>query len=86
MGLDAPQSTFSAIDYLACEVEQPERHELLDGEVFAMGGAEDRHVTVTMNTAFALRQHLSGGPCRTYMSHMRLHVTDTNSYLYPTFW
>lgn len=48
-----------------------------------MAGAEDRHVTVSMNIAFALRQHLSGSPCRTYMSDMRLQVAAANSYFYP---
>ena len=47
------------------------------------GRAEDRHVTVTMNLAFALRQHLSGSACRTTMSDMRLHVAAANSYFYP---
>ena len=83
MGLAAPQSTFSATDYLAWEAEQPVRHEFLDGEVFAMAGAEDRHVTVGGNLYISLRQHLSGGPCRTYMIDMRLHVADANSYFYP---
>ena len=83
MGLAAPQPTFSAADYLRWEAEQPERHEFLDGEVFAMAGAEDRHVTVGGNLYIALRQHLSGGPCRTYMSDMRLHVAAANSYFYP---
>jgi Uma2 family endonuclease len=83
MGLAAPQHTFSAADYLAWEDEQPERHEFLDGEVFAMAGAEDRHVTVGGNLYIALRQHLSGSPRRTYMSDMRLHVVDANSYFYP---
>ena len=35
-----------------------------------------------MNLAFALRQHLGGSPCRTYMSDMRLHVALANSYFY----
>ncbi len=83
MGLPAHQSVFTADDYLAWEADQKERHEFLDGEVFAMAGAEDRHVTVAMNAAFALRQHLSGSPCRTYMSDMRLHVAAVNSYFYP---
>ena len=83
MGLAAPQPSFTAADYLAWEAEQPERHDFLDGEVFAMAGAEDRHVTVAMNMAFALRQHLSGSPCRTYMSDMRLHVAAANCYFYP---
>lgn len=83
MGLPAKNPVFTASDYLAWESEQPDRHEYLDGDVFAMAGAEDRHVTVSMNIAFALRQHLSGSACRTYMSDMRLHVAAANSYFYP---
>lgn len=74
---------FSAADYLAWEAAQAERHEFVAGEVFAMAGAEDRHVTVAMNLAFALRGHLDGGPCRTYMSDMRLFVAACQSYFYP---
>lgn len=83
MGYAAKKTIFTADDYLAWEATQLDRHEYLDGEVFAMAGAEDRHVTVSMNMAFALRLHLSGSPCRTYMSDMRLHVAATNSYFYP---
>jgi Uma2 family endonuclease len=74
MGQAEHTPVFSADEYLAWEPEQLDRHEFLDGEVFAMAGAEDRHVTVSMNIAFALRQHLSGSPCRTYISDMRLQV------------
>ncbi len=83
MGLAAQKPVFIAADYLLWEGAQLDRHEYLDGEVFAMAGAEDGHVTVAMNVAFALRQHLAGSPCRTYMSDMRLHVAAANSYFYP---
>ena len=83
MGQAAPKTGFSAADYLAWKPAQLDRHEFLDGEVFDMAAAEDRHVTVSMNVAFAPRQHLSGSPCRTYMSDMRLHVAVANSYFYP---
>jgi len=83
MGLVARQPIFSADDYLAWEATQVERHEFLDGEVFAMAGAEDRHVTVTGNFYMALRQHLAGSPCRTFIVDMRLHVATSNSYFYP---
>lgn len=83
MGRAAQTPAFTAVEYLAWEALQPERHEFLDGELFAMAGAEDRHVTVAMNMAFALRQHLSGSACRTYMSDMRLHIAAANSYFYP---
>lgn len=73
----------TAYDYMAWEAEQAERHEFVGGETFAMAGAEDRHVIVAMNLAFTLRQHLSGSPCRTFMSDMRLSVAALGSYFYP---
>ena len=83
MGHAAHIPVFTAADYLVWEHAQTERHEFVDGEVFAMAGAEDRHVTVAGNLYIALRQHLSGSPCRTYMSDMRVHVAAVNSYFYP---
>ena len=83
MGRPVPQTIFSADEYLVWEAAQTERHEFHDGEVFAMAGAEDRHVTACGNFYMALRQHLSGSPCRTYMSDMKLHVASANQYFYP---
>ena len=83
MGHAEQKAVFPAAEHLAWEAAQPDRHEYIDGEVFATAGAEDRHVTVAMNLAFALRQHLAGSPCRTFMSDMRLHVAAANSYFYP---
>lgn len=83
MGQAAPQTFLTAADYLAWEAAQLDRHEYIDGEVLAMAGAEDRHMTVAGNLYIALRQHLGGSLCRTYMSDMRLHVAAANSYFYP---
>lgn len=83
MGLPAEKTRFTAEDYLQWEAGQTLRHEYVDGEVFAMAGADDRHVTVSLNAAMALRQHLSGTPCRTYMADMKLHVQAANSFHYP---
>ena len=83
MGHAEQKAVFTASDYLAWEATQSERHEFVGGEVFAMAGAEDRHVTAGGNIYMALRQHLSGSPCRTFMSDMKLHVTATNQYFYP---
>ena len=83
MGPAATTTVMTAADYLAWEAGQTERHEFVDGETFAMAGAEDRHVTVSGNLYIALRQHLSGSPCRTYMSDMRLSVAAAGSYFYP---
>ncbi len=83
MGQAAEKTVLTAEEFIAWESGQRERHEFVNGEVFAMAGAEDRHVTVALNIAFALREHLRGTPCRTFMSDMKLQVAAANSYFYP---
>ncbi|MBK1721093.1 Uma2 family endonuclease [Thiocystis violacea] len=83
MGLPQTQTDFSAADYLAWESEQPEKSEFFRGEVFAMGGASRRHVTVTLNVATALVDRLEGTPCRAYMADMKLRVLEDEAYFYP---
>ena len=83
MGHAVQNPAFSAADYLLWEATQTVRHEFIDGEVFALAGAEDRHMTVGGNLYMALRQHLGGSPCRTFISDMKLHVAAANQYFYP---
>ena len=79
-----PQPAQMDVDaFLAWEAEQPEKHEFVAGEVFAMGGASDRHVTISLNVASALREHLRGGPCRTFIADMKLRVEAADAFFYP---
>ncbi len=83
MSLPAPQPFFDAQAYLAWEAEQSTKHEYHDGEVFAMAGASDAHVTVALNVAMALRNHLRGSPCSVFISDMKLRVEEDNAFFYP---
>ena len=83
MALPQLKTPFTIDDYLAWEAEQAERHEFVNGEVFAMAGAEDRHVMVSLRLASALLSHLSGSPCNVFMSDMKLRVTALNNVFYP---
>jgi Uma2 family endonuclease len=83
MGQAAEHPRLSDEDYLAGEATQSERHELINGAAFAVAGAEDRHVTACGNLYMALRQHLAGSPCRTYMAYMKLQVAASQSFFYP---
>ena len=74
---------FSAADYLRWEAEQPDKHEFVAGEVFAMGGASRRHVTVSLNLASALDDALAGSPCRAYMADMKVETARDSAYFYP---
>ncbi|MGD1854709.1 MAG: Uma2 family endonuclease [Leptolyngbyaceae cyanobacterium] len=35
-------------DYLQLEAESPIKHEYIDGQVYAMAGASDSHVTISL--------------------------------------
>ena len=83
MGQALARPRMSAEDFLAWEAAQLERHEFVQGEVFAMAGGEDRNNTVALNIALALRQHLRGGPCRVYASDVKLQVDTADSFFYP---
>ncbi len=78
-----PQQTplFTPQAYLDWEVQQPDKHEYIRGEVYAMAGGEDRHQTAGGNVYMLLRQHLSGTPCRVYMSDVRVQTEE--AYFYP---
>ena len=83
MGQGAHQAVMTASDYLAWEADQQDRHEFVGGETFMRTGIEDRHITVAGNLCMALRHHLTGSSCRTFMSAMRLSVATLGSYFYP---
>ena len=83
MANPALKHQLSPDDYLAWEADQLEKHEYVDGEVFAMAGAGESHITVCLNVAMALRQHLKGSPCRTFMSDMKVQADAASSYFYP---
>ena len=74
---------FDVPSYLEWEEKQTEKHEYRDGFVVTRAECSDKHVTIMGNVAMALRQHLRGGPCQTYISDMRLQVEAANAYFYP---
>jgi Uma2 family endonuclease len=83
MALPQPKAPFSADDFLAWDATQTERHEYVNGEVFAMAGGEDRHASVSGNLFAALHGHLKGSRCRVYMNDVKLQVAAANAFFYP---
>ena len=77
------QQPMTAADFLTWDAGQTTKHEFVRGEVFAMAGGEDRNATVALNIAIALRQHLSGSPCRVYGSDVKLRVEAADCFFYP---
>ena len=72
----------SVEDYLTGERDADVRHEYVDGQVYAMAGASDRHNRIALNIASRLNEHLAGDACETFMSDMKVKV-DEALYYYP---
>lgn len=74
---------FSPEDYLEAEKSSLVKHEYHNGDVYAMAGASDEHVTIGINITSLLRSSLRGGNCRTYGSDMKVQIDAVNHYYYP---
>ncbi|MGD1700117.1 Uma2 family endonuclease [Dapis sp. BLCC M229] len=70
-------------EYLAGEEVSSVKHEYINGQVYAIAGASDAHVTISLNLASALRSYLRDSGCRVYMSDMKAHIETTNTFYYP---
>lgn len=69
--------------YLISEEISPIKHEYINGEIYAMAGASDTHVTIAGNLFTLLRNHVRGNGCRVYMSDMKVRLETANIFYYP---
>ncbi|NER84667.1 MAG: Uma2 family endonuclease [Leptolyngbya sp. SIO1D8] len=79
----AHQSPLTPAEYLQLEAQSPSKHEYMDGEVYAMAGASDAHVTIAGNLFALLRSHMRGSGCRVYISDMKARIENRNRFYYP---
>lgn len=73
---------YTAEEYLEREYAALEKSEFYRGEIFGMGGASIRHVTIATNLLIALGRRLSP-PCRAYGSDLRIATAPDGLYTYP---
>lgn len=70
-------------EYLAFERTSEIKHEFLDGEVFAMSGANRRHGLILGNLFASMHGQLKAGDCEIFPNDMRVRVSPTGLYTYP---
>lgn len=73
---------FSLQDYLAWENDQPDKNELVRGEIVSMVGARRVHGCVQANISRHLGNQLAGSPCRVFIDCMKVQPAD-DTILYP---
>ena len=59
------------------------KHEYRQGEIYARAGASDAHVTISLNLATLLRNHVRGTGCRAYMADMKVRIETADVFYYP---
>jgi len=69
-------------EYLEAEKDSPVRHEYIEGQIYAMAGASDRHNRLAGNFYSHLDSHLGDGPCEVFISDMKVWISDSVFY-YP---
>ncbi|NJK76332.1 MAG: Uma2 family endonuclease [Oscillatoriales cyanobacterium RU_3_3] len=74
---------FTPEEYFIWEELQLERHELIDGRVYAMSGGTQNHSAIAGNFLAIIKPHLRGSGCKTYNSDLKVNILNTPNYTYP---
>ncbi|MCW9683004.1 Uma2 family endonuclease [Dolichospermum planctonicum UHCC 0167] len=70
-------------EYFTWEEQQLEKHELIDGQVYAMTGGSVNHSRIAIRFATMVDTHLDASSCITGNSDLRVNIVGTNNYTYP---
>lgn len=73
---------YTPAEYLELEAASETKHEYFGGEIFAMSGANYRHVVISTNLLGTLYSKLRGKPCKPLNSDARIY-TPSGLYTYP---
>jgi len=79
----AARQRFTFEDYLRLEEDSAVKHELLDGEAWAMAGGSPEHAAIICNLGTLLNLALRGQRCRVYTTELRVRAKATGLATYP---
>jgi Uma2 family endonuclease len=83
MGLPQTLPIFTSDEYLAFERNSADRHEFLEGFVYAMAGASLEHSTISANLTVRIGMQLIGQPCRMLSPNMKVQTGSNGLYACP---
>ncbi|MGB3296696.1 MAG: Uma2 family endonuclease [Phormidesmis sp.] len=70
-------------EYFAWEEKQLEKHEYINGEVYAMIGGSVNHSRISIRLAALFDAHLNNSDCIAGNSDLKVNIPETNNYTYP---
>jgi Uma2 family endonuclease len=70
-------------EYFDWEEKQLEKHEYIDGQVYAMSGGTKNHSLISVRSIVLLSNHLESSGCEVGNSDLRVNIAGTSNYTYP---
>ena len=70
-------------EYFTWEEKQLEKHEYIDGQVYAMSGGSVNHSRIAVRLTTLFSNHLENSSCETGNSDLRINIAGTKNYIYP---
>jgi Uma2 family endonuclease len=70
-------------EYFDWEEKQLEKHEYIDGQVYAMSGGTKNHSLISVRSIVLLSNHLESSGCEIGNSDLRVNIAGTSNYTYP---
>jgi Uma2 family endonuclease len=70
-------------EYFVWEEKQLEKHELIDGQVYAITGGSKNHSLISVRLITLFSNYLEGSSCEVGNSDLRINIVETNNYIYP---
>jgi Uma2 family endonuclease len=83
MGQAAQPLKMTPEEYLAFERASEDKHEYVDGEIFAMAGSSREHSLIASNALGELRSALRGRGCEVHGSDLKIKAAKGTRYHYP---
>ncbi len=75
--------TLTPEEYFTWEATQLEKHEYINGEVYAMTGGSVNHSRIAIRFTTMFDTHLDASSCITGNSDLRVNIVGTDNYTYP---
>jgi Uma2 family endonuclease len=70
-------------EYFTWEEKQLNKHEYINGEVYAMSGGSKNHSLISVRFITLFSNHLESSGCETGNSDLRVNIVESNDYTYP---
>jgi Uma2 family endonuclease len=83
MAANPQYPTMSLDAYFAMEHQSSIRHEYDQGLVYAMTGASEDHLTMTLNIGASLNGQFKKRDCKAFVEGMRVGIVGKQAYYYP---